>query len=393
MSSNPLSLIFEDDGSLMTKDKSWSISEAHAADFNRTFGQYPPTFLKIENRLRTRCEENGVTYVPPKITDSVAATFERIKKLNRAIKSAKQKLSRNAMPEKDRKELSAKRSADRMEKISRESVGDKKKRLKREANWKQKQRDRQFEAQCKRNNVPCPPPRKENDTAATIRAERKMSRDAIKGQQCPCCHNSTSEGECRCCRHCRSKPELKHQLGKCISPFAEKCDSGGCVASKATTSDEKSFSKKTARALWEDDDPKRYEKSFSKKGLSWRGRWQKQCKHRSMLPGKTHGKRCSNFAKQGGYCYGHGGWGRTLCGHDDCNNIAQKGGMCRRHGANLEKCKYDFGYTHSQKRCKFYATKGGMCDVHSRPKCSQEGCERDALKTFGGVCWKHLPKW
>ena len=27
--------------------------------------------------------------------------------------------------------------------------------------------------------------------------------------------------------------------------------------------------------------------------------------------------------------------------------------------------------------------------MHSRPKCSQEGCERDALKTFGGVCWKH----
>ena len=27
--------------------------------------------------------------------------------------------------------------------------------------------------------------------------------------------------------------------------------------------------------------------------------------------------------------------------------------------------------------------------MHSRPKCSQEGCERDALKNFGGVSWKH----
>ena len=26
---------------------------------------------------------------------------------------------------------------------------------------------------------------------------------------------------------------------------------------------------------------------------------------------------------------------------------------------------------------------------HSRPKCSQEGCERNALKSLGGVCWKH----
>jgi hypothetical protein len=30
--------------------------------------------------------------------------------------------------------------------------------------------------------------------------------------------------------------------------------------------------------------------------------------------------------------------------------------------------------------------------VHSRPKCSQEGCERDALKDFGGVCWRHREK-
>ena len=29
-----------------------------------------------------------------------------------------------------------------------------------------------------------------------------------------------------------------------------------------------------------------------------------------------------------------------------------------------------------------------MCDVHSRPKCSQEGCKHYALKDLG-VCWKH----
>ena len=332
-------------------------------------------------------------YVPPKITDSVDATQKRIYKMNRAIKSAKQKLRRNAMsaderlvklmrrrkkisdmPENDRKELSAKRSADRMEKISQESEGDKKQRLKREADWKKNQGDRKFEAQCKSNNAPCPPPRGHNNTATMIRAERKISRDAIKGQQCPCCHKSISAGECRCCQWCRNKPELKRQLGKCISPFVEKCDSGGCVESKATTSDEDSmsgqqfcFSKKTApesaRNIEWADDPKRYEKSFKK--LPWRRRWQKQCTVRSTLPGNTHGKRCNNLAKQGGYCYGHGGWTRRTCGHDDCNNIAQKGGMCRRHGANLEKCKYDLGYI-SRKGCKRYAVNGGMCDVHSR---------------------------
>ena len=68
--------------------------------------------------------------------------------------------------------------------------------------------------------------------------DAKTTTENIKGQQCPCCHmGSISEGECRCCQWCRNKPELKRQLGKCISPFVEKCDSGGCVASKATTAE------------------------------------------------------------------------------------------------------------------------------------------------------------
>ena len=144
----------------------------------RIFKHYPDTFLEMEHDRRNRCEENGVAYVPPKITDSVDATVERIKKLTRAIKSAKQNARRKEMTEKDRKELLAKRSAARMEKISRESEGDKKQRLKREADWKKNQGDHKFEAQCNACNAPCPPPRKSNDTATTIRAQRKTSRDA-----------------------------------------------------------------------------------------------------------------------------------------------------------------------------------------------------------------------
>ena len=336
MSSCPLSILFDCDATrslitdpsqlhyLLDTEEGW----ASCCAFKRIFKHYPDTFLKMEHDRRNRCEENGVTYVPPKITDSVDATKERINELNRAIKSAKKRVSRKEMPEKDRKELSAKRSAARMEKISRESEGDKKQRLKREADWKQNQRDRKFEAQCNMFNAPCPPPRKSNDTATTIRAQRKTSRDANR--------------------------------------FA--------------------FAKKRAPPSgtifpWDDkewvDDPKRYEKKPGKGPFNS----YKRCTWRSTLPGKTNGKRCACYAKQGGYCYAHGGLGRRLCGHDDCDNIAQKGGMCRRHGANLKKCSHEWG-------CKFYATKGEMCRVHSRPKCSQEGCEHYALKDLG-VCWKH----
>ena len=336
-SSCPLSILFDYDAtrSLISDpsqlDHLLNTEEGRASfrAFKCTFGRRPASFLSIENRLRTRCEENGVTYVPPKITDSVDATKKRIYGLNRAIKSAKKRVRRKEMPEKDRKELSAKRSAARMEKISRESEGDKKQRLKREADWKKNQGDHKFEAQCNTFNAPCPPPRKSNDTATTIRAQRKTSRDANR--------------------------------------FA--------------------FTKKRAPPSgtifpWDKewvDDPKRYEKKpFPVKGPFHS---YKRCTWRSTLPGKTNGKRCACYARQGGYCDGHGGLGRRLCGHEDCDNIAQKGGMCRRHGTKVEKC--------SQEGCIFYATKGGFCPVHSRPKCSQEGCERDASKNFGGVCWKH----
>ena len=331
MSSCPLSVIFDCDAtrSLISDpsqlDHLLNTEEGRASfrAFQCTFGRDPSSFLSTENRLRRRCEENGVTYVPPKITDSVDATKKRIYGLNSAIKSAKKRVSRKEMPEKDRKELSAKRSTARMEKISRESEGDKKQRLKREADWKKNQGDRKFEAQCNTFNAPCPPPRKSNDTATTIRAQRKISRDAN--------------------RFAFANKKRAPPSGT-IFPWDDK--------------------------EWEDD-PKRYEKKPGKGPFNS----YKRCTWRSTLPGKTNGKRCTCYVKQGGYCYGHGA-DRRICGHNDCNNIAQKGGMCRRHGANLKKCSHEWG-------CKFYATKGEMCRVHSRPKCSLEGCEHYALKDRG----------
>src|SRR5210317_738604 len=98
-SSCPLSILFDYDATrslisnpsqlnyLIDTEEGW----ASFCAFKRIFKQYPDTFLKREHDRRNRCEENGVAYVPPKITDSANATVERIKKLNRAIESAKKK--------------------------------------------------------------------------------------------------------------------------------------------------------------------------------------------------------------------------------------------------------------------------------------------------------------
>ena len=58
--------------------------------------------------------------------------------------------------------------------------GSKLKRLKREADYKKKQGDSKFDNCCKRERVPCPPPRKNDNTGSTTRINRKMCTDAIK---------------------------------------------------------------------------------------------------------------------------------------------------------------------------------------------------------------------
>ena len=40
-------------------------------EFKKNFKVDLPKFKRIEHRLRTRCKDYGVTYITPKLTDSV----------------------------------------------------------------------------------------------------------------------------------------------------------------------------------------------------------------------------------------------------------------------------------------------------------------------------------
>ena len=134
----------------------------------------------MEYKLEDRCNAVGVTYIRPKLTHSVQDTLERKALLDRAIKTAKQNLSRNAMTKEERKKRSAKDMEYRRNKRSNESEGEKLKRLKREADRQKKQGDIKFDNYCKKERVSCPPPRQNDDTGTTTRAHRKTCRDAIK---------------------------------------------------------------------------------------------------------------------------------------------------------------------------------------------------------------------
>ena len=172
----PLHLIFSPSGSLITDPTQLNCTwEEDISAFKRIFHHFPDKFLEMELGRRNRCTTNGVNYVPPKLFDSADATFERIKKLNRAIKTAKQKKDRLKMPPKKRKEVSAKRAESRRQKISCEGGGDKTQRLKHNADYIKGYRERIFDADCKKQSVEYPS-REECDTMSTVRGRRRLCR-------------------------------------------------------------------------------------------------------------------------------------------------------------------------------------------------------------------------
>jgi hypothetical protein len=125
-SNRPLLPIFNDDGSMRTLEEASNpfIPEIQDFAFKLNFKHYPHAFLKMEYKLQARCNKVGVTYIRPKITDSVQDTSKRKATLNRAIKTAKQNLSRKGMTKEERKKASVKQMEYRQNKISNESEGE-----------------------------------------------------------------------------------------------------------------------------------------------------------------------------------------------------------------------------------------------------------------------------
>ena len=157
----PLHLIFSPSGSLMTDPTQLNCTREEASAFKCIFKHLPATFLKMELDRRNRCADNGVRYLPPKIFDSVDATFDRVKKLNRAIEAAQKQKRRLAMTPQERREVSAKRAESRRHKLSRETEEDTKQRLKCNASYMKEHRELKFEADCKKGYINAPGEKRE----------------------------------------------------------------------------------------------------------------------------------------------------------------------------------------------------------------------------------------
>ena len=79
--------------------------------FKQNFKVYPSRFKHIECQLWTRCKDYGITYIPPKLTDSVEAMIARKAALNRAIKTAAQKKRREQMSKSNQNAANAREEA------------------------------------------------------------------------------------------------------------------------------------------------------------------------------------------------------------------------------------------------------------------------------------------
>ena len=100
----PLSLIFSSDGSMRTNPNEYLYyCSAHQEfQFKQNFKVIPSKFIHQLQQLEKRCIEHGVIFKAPNLTDSVDQTVVKIRAMNRAIKTAKQKKSRENMSEKKR---------------------------------------------------------------------------------------------------------------------------------------------------------------------------------------------------------------------------------------------------------------------------------------------------
>jgi len=122
-------------------------------EFKKNFKVDPPKFKCIEHRLRTRCKDYGITYIAPKLTDSVETTIARKAALNRAIETAAQKNRREQMSESDRKAANAREVVCRRKRRAQESLPNRETCLAYESKNRRKLRECAFEAECRKQKV------------------------------------------------------------------------------------------------------------------------------------------------------------------------------------------------------------------------------------------------
>ena len=151
-------------------EQSWFIHPLEKGAFFLNFRQYPIDFLRAEHAREARCNELGIKYIPPQLTDSVQVTLERISVLDTAIdkanEAAAERSRRKAMTKEDRKVASAKKAEYRRKIKMNESEEEAIKRRARQTKERKGQMDRKYNKNCERKKLPRPAPREDGDTAA-----------------------------------------------------------------------------------------------------------------------------------------------------------------------------------------------------------------------------------
>ena len=209
-SKHPLSLIFSPGGSILTNRYGYYPCESdQELQFTRNFKVKPFTFINQLQNLETRCFDNGVIFTPLKLTDSVDETVAKIRMMNRAIKTAKQKKRRENMSQIERDDAADQNIMRRRKRHAQESPAERQQRLKRHAASERQRSERAFEAECNKQDVSYTPPQHENESVSTKRAGRKKLRRTFAQDVPPkqqrqrratikCNFNSISEKSCNC---------------------------------------------------------------------------------------------------------------------------------------------------------------------------------------------------
>ena len=180
----PLALLFSSHGAILPGgpydiNYKWHASmtlKEQDKKFRHLYNMCPSKFAHNELSLKARCLKCGVTYIPPRSTDSVIQTKARKKTMNTAIKAATERTRRENMSEENRKDSYEQDIMRRRKRQLKETPEERQHRLKHEATLKRCQLERAFKATCVEQEVIYTPPQNNDETASTKRARRKLHR-------------------------------------------------------------------------------------------------------------------------------------------------------------------------------------------------------------------------
>jgi hypothetical protein len=185
----PMSVIFSPSGSMYSSSAIlWSCAidlglGSKEEDFRKIFTKWPESFILLEEKLKQRCINSNVLYIPPTPRDSLSVTMTRKDTLNKAIKAARTRKKRASQSLEEKEVM---RCKDRMHKrvmLANESLDGKAGR--REATKMASRRAQENESPEKkaaRNEAKslAESIKRKNETAEETECRRKKNRESVR---------------------------------------------------------------------------------------------------------------------------------------------------------------------------------------------------------------------